>query len=153
MGALKFRLVQYDKFYGGQNPEDASECLMVLMELINKGSVPNCGSNDNNSTWVSLSEISFSYMLEKYIVGDACGLRSPSFESSTVLYITQGMQQKLEKSCFRCKKNTWHVEPNYILQTPKYLIIVVIELDILTTVLPEIDVPYLWIWFCCTWSL
>ena len=26
-------------------------------------------------------------------------------------------------SCFRCKKNPWHVESNYILQPPKYLII------------------------------
>ena len=105
--ALKFRLVQYDKFYGGQNQQDGSECLMMLIELINKGSVPYCGSNYNNSTGVSLSEISFSFMLEKYIVCDACGLRSPSFESSSVLYITltytssmqeliiQGMQQKL----------------------------------------------------------
>ena len=31
----------------------------------------------------------------------------------------------LEKSYFRCKRNTWHVETNYILQPPKYLIIVV----------------------------
>ena len=134
--ALKFRLVQYDKFYSGQQQEDASECLMMLLELINKGSVPYCGSNDNNSTGVSLSEILFSFILEKYIVCDACGLRSPSFESSSVLYITptctsstqelikQGMKQKLEKSCFRCKKNIWHVESNYLLQPPKYLIIV-----------------------------
>ena len=43
---LKFRLVQYDKFYSGKQQEDASECLMMLMELINKGSVPYCGSND-----------------------------------------------------------------------------------------------------------
>ena len=110
---------------------------MMLEELINKGSVPYCGSNDNNSIGVSLSEILFSFMLEKYIVCDACGLRSPSFESSSVLYITptctssmqelikQGMGQKLEKSCFRCKKNTWHVESNHILQPPNYLIIVV----------------------------
>ena len=135
--ALKFRLVQYDKFYSGEQEEDASECLMMLIEFINKGSVPYCGSNDNNSTGVSLSEILFSFMLEKYIVCDACGLRSPSFESISVLYITptctssmqelikQGMKQKLEKSCFRCKKNTWHVESNYLLQLPKYLIIVV----------------------------
>ena len=66
-------------------------------------------------------------MLEKYIVCDACGLKSPSFESSSVLYITpsytsfmqelimQGMQQKIEKSCFRCKKDVWHIESNYIL--------------------------------------
>ena len=37
----------------------------------------------------------------------------------------QGMEQKLEKSCFRCKKNTWHVDSKYILQHPKYSIIVV----------------------------
>ena len=126
--ALKFRLVQYDKFYGGQNQQDSSEWLMMLIERINKGSVPYCGSNDNNSTGVSLSEILFSFMLEKYIVCDACGLRSPWFDSSSVLYITpahnssmqelitQGMQQK-------CKKNTWHVESNHILQPPKYFFI------------------------------
>ena len=135
--ALKFRLVQYDKCYSGEQQEDASECLMTLIELIDKGSVPYCGSNDNNSTGDSLSEILFSFMLEKYIVCDACGLRSPSFESSNMLYITptctssmqklikQGMRQKLEKSCFRCKKNTWYVESNHLLQPPKYLIIVV----------------------------
>ena len=63
----------------------------------------------------------------------------PSFESSNVLYITptytspmqelimQGMQQRLEKSFFRCKKNTWHAEPNFVLQPPKSLITVVIR--------------------------
>ena len=50
----------------------------MLIELINKGSVPYCGSNDNNSTGVSLSEILFSFMSEKCIVSDACGLRSPN---------------------------------------------------------------------------
>ena len=84
---LKFRLVQYDKFYSGEQQEDASDCLMMLIELINKGSEPYCCSNDNNSTGVSPSEILFSFMLEKYIVCDVCGLRSPSFESSSVLYI------------------------------------------------------------------
>ena len=135
--ALKFRLVQYDKFYSGEQQEDAPDCLMMLIELINKGSVLYCGSNDDIVTEVSLSEILFSFMLEKYIVYDACGLRSPSFESSGVLYITptctssmqelkkQGMKQKLEKSCFRCKKNTWHVESIYLLLPAKYLIIVV----------------------------
>ena len=44
-----------------------TSCLRMLMELINKGSVPYCGSNDNNLTGVSLSEIVFSFMLEKYI--------------------------------------------------------------------------------------
>ena len=156
--ALKFRLVQYDKFYSGEQQEDASECLMMLIELINKGSVPYCGSNDNNSTGVSRSEILFSFMLEKYIVCDACELRSPSFESSSVLYITptctssmqefikQGMKQKLEKSCFRCKKNTWHVE-SYFFYTPLNIwLLLLIDLDILTTILPKTDVLYPWIW-------
>ena len=37
--------------------------------------------------------------------------------------IMQGMQQNLEKSSFRFKKNTWHVESDYILQPPKCFII------------------------------
>ena len=109
---------------------------MMLIELFNKGSVPYCGSNDNNSTGVSLSEILFSFMLEKILSAMHVDWDPPHL-SSSVLYITptrtssmqelikQGMKQKLEKSCFRCKKNTWHVESNYLLQPPKYLIIVV----------------------------
>ena len=99
--------------------------------------MPYYGSHVSNSTGVSLSDILFSFMLEKYIVCNVCGLRSPSIESSGVLYISpthtssmqelimQGLQQKLEKSCFRCNNNTWHVESNHILQPPNYLIIVV----------------------------
>ena len=65
--ALKFRLIQYDKFYSGEQQEDAPDCLVMLIEIINKSSVPYCVSNDYNSTGVSLSEILFSFMLEKYI--------------------------------------------------------------------------------------
>ena len=86
--ALKLRLVQYNTFYYGQIQHDALECLTMLIDVINKGSVPCCGSNDNNSTRVSLSDILFSFMLEKYIVFNVFGLRSPSCESSGVLYIT-----------------------------------------------------------------
>ena len=61
----------------------------------------------------------------------------PSFESSCVLYISptdtssmqnlilEGLQQKLQKSCSRCNKNTRHVESSYILQPPKYLLLFV----------------------------
>ena len=85
----------------------------------------------------SLSDILFSFVLEKYIVCDVCGLRSPSFEFSSVLNISptntssmqnlilQGLQQKLQKSCSRCNKNTWHVESSYLLQPPKYLLLFV----------------------------
>ena len=108
----------------------------MLINIIHKGSLP-----DSNSTTypmgASLSDILFSFVLEKYIVCDVCGLRSPSFESSSVLYISpndtpsmqnfilQGLQQKLQKSCSRCNKNTWHVEWSYILQPPKYLLLFV----------------------------
>ena len=39
--------------------------------------------------------------------------------------ILQGLQQKLQTSCSRCNKNTWHVESSYILQPPKYLLLFV----------------------------
>ena len=39
--------------------------------------------------------------------------------------ILQGLQQKLQKSCDRCYKNTWHVESSYMLQPPKYLLLFV----------------------------
>ena len=67
----------------------------------------------------------------------------PSFEFSNVLYITpthtssmqeliiQGMQQKLE-IIFHNLQNIW--------------LLLLIGLDILTTILTKVDVPYLWIW-------
>ena len=79
-----------------------------------KGQVPYCDSNDNKSTMVSLSSILFSFM--KNIVCNKYGLRSPSFESSDVLYITpsytssiqelilQGMQQNQKNPAFGAKR-------------------------------------------------
>ena len=94
-------------------------------------------SSTTYPTGASLSDILFAFVLEKYIVCDVCGLRSPSFEYSSVLYISptdtslmqnlilEGLQQKLQKSCSRCNKNTWHVESSYILQPPRYLLLFV----------------------------
>ena len=122
--ALKFRLVRHDIFYNGQNQEDSTDCLLMLITTI-------------SHTGASLSDIMFSFILEKYIVCDVCGLRSPSCESSSVLYISptdtssmqnlilEGLQQKLQKSCSRCNKNTRHIESSYILQPPKYLLLFV----------------------------
>ena len=112
---------------------DSTECLLMLINIIHKGSMPD-SSSTTSPAGASLSDILFSFVLEKYIVCDVCGLRSPSFESSTVLYISptgtssmqnlilEGSQQKLQKSCSRCNKNTRHVESSYILQPPKYLL-------------------------------
>ena len=94
-------------------------------------------SSTTSPTGASLSDILFSFVLEKYIVCDVCGLRSPLFESSSVLYISptdtssmqnlilEGLQQKLQKSCSRCNENTWHIESSYLLQHPKYLLVFV----------------------------
>ena len=70
---------------------------MMLIEVINTGSVPDCGSSNNVSSGDSLSEISFSRMLEKYIVRDAYELRSPSFESSSVLHITHNYTSSMQE--------------------------------------------------------
>ena len=93
-------------------------------------------SSTTSPTGASLSDIMFSFVLEKYIVCDVCRLRSPSFESSSVIYFTywhifyanlilEGLQQKLQNSCSRCIKNTRHIESSYILQPPKYLLLFV----------------------------
>ena len=132
---LKFRFVQYDTFYNGQIQQDSTECFMVLIEIIDKGSIPYFGSN-NNSTGGSLFDILVTFKLEKYNACDVYGLRFHAFESSCVLYITptyissiqelitQWVQQKIQKSCLRCKKNTWHIESNFILQSPNHLIVI-----------------------------
>ena len=134
--ALKFQSVSHDIFYNGQNEEDSTECLLMLINIIDKGSMPD-SSSTTSPTGASLSDILFSFVLEKYIVCHVCGLRSPSFESSSVLYISptdtssmqnlilEGLQQKLQKSCSRCDKNTRHIESSYILQPPKYLLLFV----------------------------
>ena len=125
--ALKFQLVHHDIFHNGQNQQDSTECLLMLINIIYKGSMPD-SSSTNYTMGAFLSDILFSFVLEKYIVCDVCGLRSPSFESSSMLYIPPtdtssmqnlilpGLQQKLPKSRSRCNTNTWHFESSYILQ-------------------------------------
>ena len=71
-----------------QQPSKIKICKFNIYKTRYLGSVPDSGSNNNNSTGVSLSEILFSFTLEKHIVCDACGLKSPLFASSSVLYYT-----------------------------------------------------------------
>ena len=52
-------------------------------------------------------------------------LISPTDTSSMQNLILQGLQEKLQKPCSRCNKNTWHVVSSYVLHPPKYLILFV----------------------------
>ena len=58
---------------------------MMLINIIDKGSMPD-SSSTTSPMGASLSDLLFSFVLEKYIVCEVCGLRSPSFESSSVLH-------------------------------------------------------------------
>ena len=37
--------------------------------------------------------------------------------------VMQGLEERLQKSCFQCKRNTWHLYSKQSFQPPKYLII------------------------------
>ena len=60
-----------------------------------KGSMPD-SSSTTSPTGASLSDILFSFVFI-YIVCDVCGLRSPSFESSSVLYISPTDTPSMQK--------------------------------------------------------
>ena len=68
-----------------KNDVGGIECILMLIDIINKGSMPD-SSSTTYPTWASLSDILFSFVLEKYIVCDVCGLRSPHL-SLVVSYI------------------------------------------------------------------
>ena len=88
---LKTRLTQYDNSYNGLLQQDATECLLMIIEIIKKGSVTcfeTIENIPNSSSGVSLSDFLFLFILEKCIVCDVCEVKSPTFESSSVLHIT-----------------------------------------------------------------
>ena len=154
--ALKFKLVRHDTFYNCQNQQGSTECLLMLITIIHKGSLPD-SSSTTYPMGASLYDILFSFVLEKYIVCDVCGLRSPSFESSNVLYISpidtssmqnliwQGLQQKLKKTVLDVIRTlaTSNQAINYSLLNIYFSSL--IDLDTLIIMSPKIDALYLWI--------
>ena len=104
---LKLKLSGYNAFYHDEVQQDSSECLQLLIKIMNKRFVP-CSANEDMATFYrdSLFECLFSLVPEKYIVCHICGPRS-SLETATALYITptnnasmqalvlQGHKQKL----------------------------------------------------------
>ena len=59
--ALKFQLVRHDIFYNGHNHKDSTECLLMLMNIIHKGSMPD-SCLTTSPTGASLSDILFSFV-------------------------------------------------------------------------------------------
>ena len=116
--------------------EDACECLMLLIEIMDKR-FGLCPTNDNINNKGSFSELIFSFVLEKYIICDICKMKSPAFEATRLLYVTptnstfmqelllQEHKRKIYKTCSCCGRGTWHIESKQILQPPKNLFIIV----------------------------
>ena len=71
----------YNSFFTGEIQEDACECLMLLIEIMDKG-FGLCPINDNTNTKGSFSELLFSFVLEKHITCDICTMKSPDFETT-----------------------------------------------------------------------
>ena len=104
----------------------------------------------------SLSDTLFSFFLEKYIVCGVCGLRSPSFESSSVLYISptdtssmqnlilQGLQQKLQNPVLDSLRTLGKSNLARYYNLQNICLSSLINLDTLTIMSPKIDAPYLW---------
>ena len=117
--------------------QDALRGLLVLMSVLNTGS-RHCISSNYDFTTISydgsLYDYLFSFILEQCMLCDMCGVRSPFFQSNSVLYITiidnasiqepvmQGLGERLKKS-FQCKSNTRSACCKHNLLPAKYLII------------------------------
>ena len=84
---LKLQLSTYNSFFSGDIQEDACESLMLLIEIMDKGFGP-CPTNDNINSKGSFSELLFSFVLEKYTICDICTMKSPAFETTSLLYVT-----------------------------------------------------------------
>ena len=75
---LKLQLSTYTNFFTGEIQDDACECLMLLIEIMDKGfGLYPTNANINNKG--SFSELPFSFVLEKYITCDICTMKSPNF--------------------------------------------------------------------------
>ena len=124
---LKLQLFTYNSFFTGKIQEDACECLMLLIEIMDKG-FGLCPTKDNVNSKVSFSEHLFSFVLEKYTICDICTMKSPAFETTSLLYVTptdftsiqellmQEHKQKLYKTCFMLWKGhlAYRIKANFI---------------------------------------
>ena len=76
-----------NSFFTGEIQEDACECLMLLIEIMEKG-FGLCPTNDNINSKGSFSELLFSFVLEKYIICDICTIKSPQLLKPLICYMS-----------------------------------------------------------------
>ena len=79
MDKLRLKLSKYISFYNDEVQKDSFECPLLLIDIVNKLFVP-CSADERIVTSYrnSLSDLFIFIHLEKYIVCDIRGLRSPS---------------------------------------------------------------------------
>ena len=136
---------------------------MLLIEIMDKG-FGLCPTNYNTFSKGSFSELLFSFVFEKYIICNMCTVKSPAFETTSLLYVTpndctsmqellmQEHKRKLYKTCTCWGRDTWHIESKQILQPPKYLIIIVNRITYSNNRIIKNKVTCLWI-YILSWVL
>ena len=156
MDALKFQLVRHDTFNNVQNQQDSTECLLVLINIIYKGSMPD-SSSTTYPMRASLSDILFSFVFEK-ILSAMYADWGPPHLSQVVWYIFHLLiphlcKTRFYKDCNRnCKNSVLDVIRTFGTsnQAIYYNLLNIyfsslIDLDTLIIMSPKIDAPYLWI--------
>ena len=157
MDALKFQQVRHDTFCNGQNQQDSTECLLMLINIIHKGSLP----DSNSITYpmgASLSDILFSSVLKKNIFSAMHADRGPPDFSLVVCYIFHLLITLLCKTWFYkdCNRNCKSPVLDVIRtlgtsnQSIYYNLLNIyfsslIDSDTLIIMSPKINAPYLWI--------
>ena len=97
--ALKFQSVRHDTVYNGQNQQDSTACLLMLINIIHKGSMPD-SSSTIYPTGASLSDILFSFLFENVLSAMYVDWGPPHL-SLVVLYISPTDTFSMQKLDFR----------------------------------------------------
>ena len=154
--ALKCQLIRHDTFYNGQNQQDSIECLLMLINIIHKSSMPD-SSSTTYPMGASLSDILFSFVLEN-ILSAMYADWGPPHSILVVCYIFHLLIPLLCKTWFykdcniNCKNPVFDVIRTlgtsnqsiyYNLQNIYFSSL--IDLVTLIIMSPNIDAPYLWI--------
>ena len=108
--------------------------LCYLLNILNKGSGPShqimfLPLPHTMIVFPTIYNV-FSPILEQCTISYVCGLGSPSFQPSNILYfdiwyIPARIGDARAGIIFWCKRDTWYTFSEHILKPPKYLIVIV----------------------------